>query len=146
MVATKPKDARPQVGIGVVIIKDDSVLLIRRGRPPNQGHWSIPGGRQEWGETVREAGMREVREETGLDVELVDLIGVFDGIGRGADNAITYHYTLVDFVARWSGGEPVAGSDAAWVEWVPREKLASLGLWSETIRAIDLAFARLDEA
>jgi 8-oxo-dGTP diphosphatase len=134
---------RPAVGVGVVVVKDDAVLLIRRGKPPNQGQWSLPGGHQEWGETVREAGVREVREETGLDVELLDLIGVFDGIGRSPDGAVDWHYTLVDFVARWAGGEPVAGGDAAHAEWVPRERLPTLGLWSETLRAIDLAFAKL---
>ena len=135
----------PTIGVGVVIIRDRSVLLIRRGQPPNMGQWSIPGGRQEWGETVRETGVREVREETGLDVELLDMIGVFDGIGRSPDGTVTWHYTLVDFVARWAGGEPVAGGDAASVAWVPRDRLPSLGLWSETLRAIDLAFAKLDQ-
>jgi 8-oxo-dGTP diphosphatase len=135
---------RPSVGVGVVVVRDGSVLLIRRGQPPNQGQWSIPGGRQEWGETVREAALREVREETGLEVELVDLIGVFDGIGRQPDGTVGWHYTLIDFVARWTGGEPVAGGDAAHAEFVPRARLRSLGLWSETLRAIDLGFARLE--
>lgn len=135
----------PTVGVGVIVVRDQSVLLIRRGNPPRLGQWSIPGGRQEWGETVREAGLREVREETGLDVELVDMIGVFDGIGHGTDGTVAWHYTLVDFVARWTGGEPVAGSDATHAEWVPRERLPALDLWAETLRAIDLAFARLGE-
>lgn len=134
---------KPVVGVGVVVVKDDAVLLIRRGQPPRQGEWSIPGGRQEWGETVRETALREVREETGLEVELVDLIGVFDGIGRSPDGAVSWHYTLVDFVARWTGGEPAAGSDAAHAEFVPRERLQALGLWAETVKAIELGFAKL---
>jgi 8-oxo-dGTP diphosphatase len=108
---------------------------------------SLPSARrrQEWGETVRETAVREVKEETGLDVELGPMIDVFDGIGRDADGSLTYHYTLIDFVARWGGGEPVAGSDAAHVEWVPRDRVGSLGLWSETLRAIDIAYQRLEE-
>ncbi|MEZ5668629.1 MAG: NUDIX hydrolase [Alphaproteobacteria bacterium] len=133
----------PVCGVGVVVIKGDDVLLIRRGKPPNKGSWSLPGGRQDWGETVRETAVREVREETGVEIELVDLIDVFDGIGRGPDGAITYHFTLVDFVARWTAGEPVAGDDAAAAAWIARDGLPALGLWSETVRAIDLAFARL---
>ena len=134
----------PVVGVGVIVVKDDSVLLIRRANPPNKGAWSIPGGRQELGETVRETAVREVREETGLDIVPGPMLDVFDGIGRAADGALTYHYTLIDFVARWRGGEPVAGGDAAHVEWVPRDRVAGLGLWSETERAIELAFERLD--
>ena len=131
------------VGVGVVVIKDDTVLLIRRGTPPKLGQWSLPGGKQEWGETVRETALREVREETGLEIELVDLIGVFDGIGRDAEGDVAYHYTLVDFVARWTAGEPVAGDDATAVEWFAHGRIRSLGIWTETVRAIDLGFAKL---
>lgn len=138
-----PPVNRPVVGVGVVVVKGDSVLLIRRGRPPKLGEWSLPGGKQEWGETVRETAVREIHEETGLAVELVDLIGVFDGIGRNADGSVGYHYTLVDFVARWTAGEPVAGDDAAAAEWIARDRIPSLGIWTETVRAIDLAFAKL---
>ena len=130
---------RPVVGVGVVVWKDGEVLLIRRGKSPMRGRWSLPGGRQELGETVREAAVREVREETGLEIRLGALLDVVDTIRRGESGAVTLQYTLVDFDADWTAGVPAAASDAEHAEWADPDALAPYGLWSETLRIIALS-------
>ena len=132
---------RPVVGVGVVVLRDDSVLLIRRGRPPRLGDWSIPGGKQELGEGVRDTALREVLEETGCGIRLIGLIDVVDGIRRDGDGGIVSHYTLIDFAAEWVGGEPVAGDDAAEARWVPLDGLEPYRLWRKTTRIISEAVA-----
>jgi ADP-ribose pyrophosphatase YjhB (NUDIX family) len=133
---------RPLIGVGVVVFKDDRVLLVRRGKPPHEGSWSLPGGRQRLGEGVRETARREVREETGLEVEVTALLDVVDSLHRDAGGAIAYHYTLIDFLAEWRAGEAVAGGDAAQVAWADPEGLAPYDLWDETVRLIGLGQAR----
>ena len=117
----------PLVGVGAVIVRDHRVLLIRRGQAPLLGEWSLPGGVLECGETLREAAVREALEETGLVVETVDMLGVYERIIR-EDARVRYHYVLVDFLCRPVGGELKAGSDAAEVGWFRREELPGLGL------------------
>src|SRR6202030_1648245 len=95
----------PLVGVGGIVIERDRVMLVRRGHPPLLGEWSIPGGVLEVGETLREAAVREVLEETGLTVEVGELLGVFDRISRDADERTLYHYVLVDFLCRRIAGE-----------------------------------------
>ncbi|MYJ71973.1 MAG: NUDIX hydrolase [Rhodospirillaceae bacterium] len=130
---------RPIVGVGVVVWKDGNVLLIRRGKSPMRGRWSLPGGRQELGETVREAAVREVREETGLEIRLCELLDVVDTMRRDESGAVTLQYTLVDFDADWMAGEAQAASDAEHAEWADPDALAAYGLWSETLRIIALS-------
>lgn len=138
---------RPIVGVGVIVFKGTDVLLVRRGKPPRVGEWSIPGGAQELGETVAEAAIREIREETGIDivvhglVEVVDLIRPSDDPNR---DGIRHHYTLIDLVAAWSDGVPVAGDDVTEACWMPVEGIGDLGLWSETVRVIGMARTLLD--
>lgn len=129
----------PMVGVGVVVWKSEYVLLIQRGKAPRAGSWSLPGGRQELGETTREAGQREVHEETGLDVDIKGLIDVVDSITRDNDNRIRMQYTLVDYWAEWVAGEPEASTDAADAKWVHPDDLPSYNLWDETLRIIDLS-------
>jgi ADP-ribose pyrophosphatase YjhB (NUDIX family) len=117
----------PLVGVGAVIVQDRRVLLIRRGHAPLLGEWSLPGGVLECGETLREAAIREAREETGLVVEAVDMLGVYERIIR-EDQRIRYHYVLIDFLCRPVGGDLKAGSDAAEVGWFIREDLPALSL------------------
>ena len=130
---------RPVVGVGAVVWRDDRVLLIRRGRPPRLGQWSLPGGAQQVGETLVEAIVREVREETGLTVERVRFLTTVDLIEREADARIRYHYTLIDYTAEAPEGVATAGDDAAAVGWFALDELEALGLWSETVRIIQLA-------
>jgi len=127
---------RPWIGVGVVIWKGDQFLLIRRGKPPRLGEWSIPGGRQELGETVRQTAVREVMEETGVAIELAGLIDVVDAVRADADGRIASHITLIDFAARWTANEAIAGDDAMGVGWFTLADLPSLKLWAETERII----------
>ena len=129
----------PMVGVGVVVWKDETVLLIQRGKPPSAGAWSLPGGRQELGETTREAGVREVLEETGLEIEIKDLIDVVDTINRDDNGRVRMQYTLVDYWAEWVSGVLTAGTDAADARWVNPEDLPDYNLWDETHRVIDLS-------
>ena len=133
---------RPLVGVGVVAVKDGRVLLIRRAKPPRAGRWSLPGGRQRLGETVRETARRELREETGVETEVTALLDVVDSITRDEEGAIAYHYTLVDFLAEWRGGEVRAGGDATEALWADPGNLGSYELWDETLRLIRLGLAR----
>ncbi len=133
---------RPLVGVGAVVFNGDSVLLVRRGKEPRAGQWSLPGGAQKLGETVFEAVCREVLEETGVEIEILGLLDVVDSITTGPQGAVEYHYTLVDVAAAWQAGPLAAGGDAVEATWVPRPALAQHELWSETVRIIELAFDR----
>lgn len=132
----------PLIGVGAVIWRADRVLLIRRGKPPRENEWSLPGGRQELGETVAEAARREAREETGLEITVRDVVAVVDLIDRDADGRVQFHYTLIDVLAEWQSGEAVAADDAAEVAWVTLDELPRYSLWSETERVIRLADER----
>lgn len=132
---------RPVVGVGAVVWRGPNVLLIRRGKPPRAGQWSLPGGAQQLGETLLEAVIREVREETGLVVEKVRFLTTVDLVDRQADGRVRHHYTLVDFAAEAPTGEAVAGDDAVAVAWFGLDELHGLGLWSETLRVIGAAAA-----
>ena len=127
---------RPYVGVGLVVFRGDEVLLVERTKPPIRNRWSIPGGAQEIGETVHEAALRELMEETGLEADVIGLIDVVDSITRDQDSRVQFHYTLVDFAAEWRSGEAAAADDVAAVRWVPLADLEAMGLWTETIRII----------
>jgi 8-oxo-dGTP diphosphatase len=133
----------PLVGVGAVIIEADRALLVKRAHPPIQGQWSIPGGVLEVGELVREAAVREAREETGLIVEPGDLLGVYDRVLRDPDQRVQYHYVLIDFLCRPLGGELQAASDAAEVRWFTRDELPALNLAADTQEVLHLGFAKL---
>ena len=108
----------PRVGVGAVILDGDRVLLIQRGGVTLPGKWSIPGGLVELGETTREAVCREIGEECGLEIDLVDVCGVLDRVVRDPDGRVRYHWVLVDFLAVARGGTLCAGDDAADARWV----------------------------
>jgi ADP-ribose pyrophosphatase YjhB (NUDIX family) len=133
----------PLVGVGAIIIEDARVVLVRRRHPPLQDEWSIPGGVLEVGELVREAAIREAREETGLNVEAGELLGVYDRILRNPEQRVRYHYVLIDFLCRRVAGELAAASDAAEVRWFTREELPALELAEDTLDVIRKGFTRL---
>ena len=109
----------PLLGVGAVIVEEGRVLLVRRGSEPLKGHWTLPGGVLEVGESLIEGVAREVKEETGLEVEVIELIELLDRIHR--DNGrVRYHYVIADYLCRVTGGELRAASDADAVRWVER--------------------------
>jgi len=119
----------PRVGVGAVILDGDRVLLVKRGQPPSQGKWSIPGGLVHLGERIEDALRREVEEECGVAVRLHGLCGVIDRVRHAPSNGgepprVHYHYVIIDYVASIASGVPRAGSDAAEVRWVPIAELA----------------------
>jgi ADP-ribose pyrophosphatase YjhB (NUDIX family) len=143
--STAPREypARPLVGIGIVVLRPNAVLLIRRGRPPAEGAWSLPGGAQRLGETTEQAARRELAEETGLAVGPLYLAGHVDSIHHDANGDIRFHYTILDFCACWAGGEACAGGDATAVAWAALDRLDEYGLWDEARRIIRLSQERL---
>jgi ADP-ribose pyrophosphatase YjhB (NUDIX family) len=144
--------SQPLVGVGAIIIEpgrnsgrenDARVVLVKRAHPPIQGQWSIPGGVLEVGELLRDAAVREAREETGLIVKPGELLGVFDRVLHHADGRVQYHYVLIDFLCRPVGGELQAASDAEQVRWFTPEELPALNLAEDTLAVIGKGLARL---
>jgi len=133
---------QPLVGVGAIIIENSRVVLVKRAHPPLQAQWSIPGGVLEVGELVREAAVREAREETGLSVEPGELLGVYDRVLRDPGGRVQYHYVLVDFLCRRVSGELQAADDAAAVRWFTREELPALNLAEDTLEVVHKGFAR----
>jgi 8-oxo-dGTP diphosphatase len=129
-------EARPVPCCGVVCLRGGEVLLIRRGKPPRMGQWSIPGGRMEMGETAIAGALRELAEETGVTAEILGLIGVIDHIHDDGQ------YVLIDYAAAWTAGEPVAGDDALEARFFSIAEAVELVAWSETRRVIEEAVAR----
>ncbi len=142
---TKPRDYpdRPFVGVGAVILEADRVLLVKRGKPPRDKEWSLPGGAQDVGETVDACLRREVREETNLEVSIRALIDVIDGIFTDDSGRVQYHYTMIDYLAERRSGEPEAGDDVSDVAWFRLDELDGLAIWSETRRVIARAHSLL---
>lgn len=132
---------RPWVGVGVIVWRGDRILLIRRGRAPRLGQWSLPGGAQDIGETVFQTAAREVREETGLTVRPTAVVTVVDAITRDGEGRVEYHYTLIEVAAEWEEGEAVCADDALEARWATVDEAAALVPWDETERVIRLAAA-----
>ena len=143
---------RPLVGIGVALLKPPgaaspgAVLLVRRGKPPSVGQWSLPGGAQELGETAEQAARRELAEETGLACGPLILAANVDSIHRDTAGRVEYHYTILDFAGQWQGGVPVAGGDAADALLAQLDDLERYKLWSEAHRVIGTARRLLSSA
>jgi ADP-ribose pyrophosphatase YjhB (NUDIX family) len=138
----------PLVGVGAVVVEQGRVLLVRRGREPLKGHWSLPGGLLELGESLAAGVIREVREETGLRVEPVELIELLDRIHREGER-VRFHYLIADYLCRVTGGALQAASDAEAVRWVERAEwnrqdasLGALRLDPVTVRVIEAGWQR----
>ncbi len=116
----------PRVGVGAVILHEDKVLLVRRGQSPSFGKWSLPGGLVELGESTREAIAREIMEECGIGIRVVDVAGVLDRVVHDDAGRVRYHYVLVDYLAYPESLDVVAGSDAGDAQWFDIERVAVL--------------------
>ena len=142
----KPYPERPVVGVGAVVLDSDRVLLVKRGQAPLKGHWSLPGGAVEIGETLEQAIAREVLEETGITIEVGPIVEVLDRISRDIDGRVEHHFVLVDFVARPLGGVLEGASDADEAAWVPMTELAKYDVAAVTAGVIRKAASRPFEA
>jgi 8-oxo-dGTP diphosphatase len=130
------------VGVGALIIRKDSILLVERGRAPLKGFWSLPGGVLELGEQLNAAIVREVKEETGLDVQPVNVVEIFERIMRDKAGKPEYHYVLVDYFCKVTGGDLAAGDDSKKAEWIKRKDLPTLKLTEGTLPVIERTFER----
>ena len=131
---------RPIVGVGAIILRRDRILMAQRGKEPLMGWWSLPGGALELGESLADGVRREVREETGLEIRPMGVLEIFERIMRDATGAPEYHYVLIDYICRITGGELCAGDDVCAVEWVRRSELPKLQITEGTLAVIEKGF------
>ncbi len=133
---------RPIIGVGAVIVEDGRALVVKRASEPLKGQWSIPGGAVELGETLRDAAVREAREETGLLIESGEVLEVFDSIYRDPEGRCQYHYVLVDFLCRRVSGDLRACSDVSEARWITADELDGLQIAATAQRVIRKALGR----
>jgi ADP-ribose pyrophosphatase YjhB (NUDIX family) len=139
------RDARrypkhPLIGVGALILNRDRILMAQRGKEPLKGWWSLPGGLVETGESLEAAVRREVREETGLEIRPAGVVEIFERIMRDSSGAPEYHYVLIDYLCRVTGGELRAGDDVCAVEWTRRRDLPRLQITEGTLAVIEKTF------
>jgi mutator protein MutT len=134
---------RPFLGVGALIFEDANLLLVERAKEPLKGYWSLPGGIVEAGEKLEDAIRREVLEETGLEVESLSVFEIFERIIPDAAGKAEYHYVLIDYLCRPSGGNLLAASDVSRVAWVHEQNLGEYRLTEGTLSVIERAFAKL---
>ncbi len=133
----------PLVAVAAAVLDDAGrVLMVRRGKPPSLGMWALPGGLLDLGETVRDGVVREVREETGAEIELVELLDLFEPIHRDAEGSVRYHYVVIDFWAHFRGGAVAPADDADGADWVSLDRLDGLPMEDATRRVVRKAHAR----
>ena len=124
----------PRVAVGGVVIKEDRVLLVRRGKPPSEGEWAIPGGSVELGETLQEAVRREILEETGISIRVGEPVHIFDDVRRDEAGHIRFHYVILDFSGEFLSGEVRAADDARDARWVSPAEFSQLNINTNTIK------------
>jgi ADP-ribose pyrophosphatase YjhB (NUDIX family) len=146
MTSNNPDDRRypkrPMVGVGALILRRGRILMAQRGKEPMKGWWSLPGGALEIGESLADGVRREVREETGLEIHPVKVFEIFERIMRDAEGKPEYHYVLIDYLCRVTGGQLSPGDDVCAVEWVRRRDLPQLQITEGTLAVIERAFTR----
>ena len=128
------------VGVGAILFRRDRILMAQRGKEPLNGWWSLPGGALEIGESLHDGVCREVREETGLEVTPVRMFEIFERIIRDDSGAPEYHYVLIDYICRVTGGKLFPGDDVCAVEWVRRRDLPNFRITEGTLAVIERAF------
>jgi 8-oxo-dGTP diphosphatase len=133
---------RPLVGVGALIFHRGRILMAQRGKEPLKGWWSLPGGALETGESLDSAVRREVREETGLEIEPLGVFEIFERIMRDEAGTVEYHYVLIDYLCRVAGGALCAGDDVCRVEWVTPDGLQHLQITEGTLAVIEKAFRK----
>ena len=126
----------PQVGVGAIVIKNNKILLIKRGIPPSKGLWAIPGGCLELGETLPEAAEREIKEETGINIQAKHPVYTFDIIYRDDEGNVQWHYVVVDFLADYISGEPKGADDAVDARWLAWEELKEMPVSQNTLKVL----------
>jgi ADP-ribose pyrophosphatase YjhB (NUDIX family) len=129
---------RPLVGVGVILVKDRQILLVKRGHEPNKGMWSIPGGLIKLGETAEEAAIREVREETGLEVSIGAVAGIFNVIIKDSDSKIKYHYVIIDYFGEVVGGMLRPGTDVTDARWFWLDEIGGVETSPTVRKALEL--------
>ena len=134
---------RPFLGVGALIFDGTKILLVERGKDPLKGYWSLPGGILETGEKLEEAIRREVLEETGLEIEPLSMFEIFERIMPDGDGRTEYHYVLIDYLCRVTGGRLQAASDVSRAAWVAEQNLGEYRLTEGTLAVIERAFAKL---
>ncbi len=130
----------PLLGVGALVFRGSRILMAQRGKEPLKGLWSLPGGLVETGESLADAIRREMREETGLEVQPVRVLEIFERIMRDSAGAPEYHYVLIDYICRVTGGTLGAADDVCQVEWVDREDLSKLEITEGTLAVIEKGF------
>ena len=128
----KPGKETPRVAVGALVRREGKVLLVRRGNPPQQGQWAVPGGSVDWGETLQQAAEREVLEETGIRVRAGGMIWVFDLVDRDEGGEVRFHYVIVDLSAHYVAGRVRPSGDADEARWLEAEDLAGIDLSPST--------------
>jgi len=130
----------PLIGVGAVAVQNGKILLVKRAFDPGAGKWSVPGGLVELGEKLSDACAREAEEETGLKVQVLELINVFDLVDRDESGRVKYHYVLVEFLVKPTGGELKPNQEVTELKWITREEMKSLDMTRTARRAIDELF------
>ena len=126
----------PMVGVGGIVLNGGKVLLVKRGKQPGYGKWSIPGGMVELGETLSEAIKREVLEECGIEIELADVVAVLERVICREDERVRYHYVLVDFLGYWKGGDLQPASDISEARWADPVEMETLEMTERTQQVV----------
>ena len=130
----------PKVAVGAVVFKNERVLMVRRGQPPSEDLWAIPGGSVELGETLQEAAEREILEETGIHIRAGEPVFAFDAIDRDRAGKIRFHYVIVDLAADYVSGDPKAGDDAADARWISAQEINTLQVSTPTLKLLKEEF------